>query len=97
LLHVYHAHLLETSLWTDPSIWHIPAPNYGEAQGAESRADLTHKIRIILKDLNESSIWLRIIERSHMLSAESLVDIIKENGELCRIFTSSLATIREDV
>jgi|KBSMisStandDraft_5_1062788.scaffolds.fasta_scaffold10213_1 hypothetical protein len=30
------------------------------------------------------------------LSAESLVYIIKENGELCRIFTSSLATLRED-
>jgi len=73
-----------------------PAPNYGEARGAESRADFTHKIRVVLKELNETSIWLLIIERSQMLSAESLVDIIKENGELCRIFTSSLATLRED-
>ena len=73
-----------------------PAPNYGEARGAESRADFTHKIRVVLKELNETSIWLRIIERSQMLSTESLVDIIKENVELCRIFTSSLATLRED-
>jgi four helix bundle protein len=69
-----------------------PAPNYGEARGAESRADFTHKIRVVLKELNETSIWLRIIERSQMLSAESLVDIIKENGDLCRIFTSSSIT-----
>jgi four helix bundle protein len=52
-----------------------PAPNYGEARGAESRADFTHKIRVVLKELNETSIWLRIIERSQMLSAESLVDL----------------------
>ena len=53
-----------------------PAPNYGEARGAESRADFVHKIRIVLKELNETSIWLRIIERSQMLPASKLVDII---------------------
>ena len=41
-----------------------PAPNYGEARGAESHADFTHKLGIVLKELNESSIWLRVIERS---------------------------------
>src|SRR5437867_8732026 len=30
-----------------------PAPNYGEARGAESRADFVHKLRIVLKELNE--------------------------------------------
>ncbi|HJX93886.1 MAG TPA: four helix bundle protein [Pyrinomonadaceae bacterium] len=52
-----------------------PAPNYGEARGAESRADFAHKIRVVMKELNETSIWLRIIERSQMLSAESLVTL----------------------
>jgi four helix bundle protein len=40
-----------------------PAPNYGEARGAESYADFIHKLRIVLKELNETSIWLRIIKR----------------------------------
>ena len=71
-----------------------PAPNYGEARGAESRADFVHKIRIVLKELNETSIWLRIIERSELLKAESLVDIMQENSSLCRIFTASLKTMR---
>src|SRR5262245_28991160 len=52
-----------------------PAPNYGEARGAESRADFIHKTRIVFKELNETSIWLRIIERSEMLGAELLIDI----------------------
>jgi four helix bundle protein len=71
-----------------------PAPNYGEARGAESRADFVHKIRIVLKELNETSIWLRIIERSELLKAKSLVDIIEENSSLCKIFTASLKTMR---
>jgi four helix bundle protein len=71
-----------------------PAPNYGEARGAESRADFAHKIRVVLKELNETSIWLRIIERSGMLKADWLIDIVQENGDLCRIFAASLKTAR---
>jgi four helix bundle protein len=69
-----------------------PAPNYGEARGAESQADFIHKLRIVLKDLNETSIWLRVIERSHLLRKELIKDLIGENKELCRIFSSSLRT-----
>jgi len=72
-----------------------PAPNYGEARGAESRADFVHKIRIVLKELNETSIWLRMIERSHLLKREQLADISKENTELCKLFTASLKTVQK--
>ena len=72
-----------------------PAPNYGEARGAESHADFVHKARIVLKELNETSIWLRMIERSCILKPELLTEIIQENNELCRIFTASLATARK--
>ena len=71
-----------------------PAPNYGEARGGESRADFIHKLRIVLKELNETSIWLRMIESSEIVKRELLGDIIQENRELCRIFTSSLKTAR---
>lgn len=71
-----------------------PAPNYGEARGAESHADFIHKFGIVLKELNETSIWLRMIHRSDMLKQEMLKDLIEENSELCRIFASSLKTAR---
>lgn len=71
-----------------------PAPNYGEARGAESHADFLHKLGIVLKELNETSIWLRIIERSGLLKPSLLADLNQENKELCRIFTSSLKTAR---
>ena len=69
-----------------------PAPNYGEARGAESHADFVHKVRVVLKELNETSIWLRIIGRSNMLPESLIADITGENKELCRIFASTLAT-----
>jgi len=71
-----------------------PAPNYGEARGAESHADFVHKLGIVLKELNETVIWLCIIERSEILSPALIGDILSENRELCRIFTASLKTAR---
>ena len=71
-----------------------PAPNYGEARGAESKADFIHKVRIVLKELNETAIWLQIIKRSQMLSAEEIEEIIRENRELCKIFAKSLRSAR---
>src|SRR5213593_1162081 len=52
-----------------------PAPNYGEARGAESHADFLHKLGIVLKELNETFIWLRIIEGSELLKPEVLAGI----------------------
>lgn len=69
-----------------------PAPNYGEARGAESHADFVHKLRVVLKELNETSIWLRVIERSQLLRKELVIGLLGENRELCRIFTASLKT-----
>jgi len=71
-----------------------PAPNYGEARGAESPADFVHKLGVVLKELNETSIWLRVIERSEILRRELLSEIIEENRELCKIIGSSQRTSR---
>ena len=72
-----------------------PAPNYGEARGAESPADFVHKLRVVLKELNETSIWLRIIERSQLIRKELIRDIVQENTELCRIFAATLKSTRK--
>jgi len=70
-----------------------PAPKYGEARGAESQAD-EHKLAIVLEELNETSIWLRIIGRSEMLTDELIARLVQENNELCKILTASLKTAR---
>ena len=40
-----------------------PAPNYSEARAAESHADFIHKLRVVLKELNETLVWLRMIRK----------------------------------
>jgi len=74
-----------------------PAPNYGEAKDAESRKDFVHKIKIVLKELRETHVWLRIIHRAKMLSEESLKELIVECDELISIFVSSVKTAKTNL
>ena len=69
-----------------------PAPNYGEAQSAESRKDFLHKMKVCLKELRETLIWLKIIVRKQLCSADRLGSILQECNELIAIFVSSVQT-----
>ena len=73
-----------------------PPPNYGEARAAASHADFLHHLSIVLRELNETRIWLRILGKSELLKAELLAEIIDENQQLCRIFTASIKTARAE-
>jgi four helix bundle protein len=73
-----------------------PAPNYGEARSAESKRDFVHKLKIVLKELNESRIWLKIIVRSELLTAERLDSLLDENDQFCRIISASIQTARHE-
>ena len=70
------------------------APNYAEARGAESRADFIHKLGIVQKELNETSVWLRILVRTVAEKKENIVSILAENQELARIITASVVTAK---
>ena len=70
------------------------AANYGEARGAESRSDFIHKLRIVLKELNETSVWLRLTQESGLYSSEAMVALLAENLELCKIVAASIKTAR---
>ncbi len=71
-----------------------PAPNYAEARSAESRADFIHKLRIAIKELNETAIWLKVIDRSKLSKAAAVGSIAGECDELKRILGASLRTAR---
>jgi four helix bundle protein len=70
------------------------APNYAEARAAESRADFTHKMRIVLKELNETAVWIRMMAKNSLISPTLLIDILAENAELCRMASASIRTAR---
>jgi four helix bundle protein len=73
-----------------------PAPNYGEAQSAESRADFVHKIKIALKELRETEIWLKIIAGAKMIKTEEqLAPLLQETDELIAILFTSAETAKK--
>jgi len=73
-----------------------PAPNYGEAQSAESRPDFIHKMQICLKELRETRVWLLMIAKANLVkSASELDSLIDENNQLISIFVTSVKTARQ--
>lgn len=71
-----------------------PAANYGEARGAESRADFVHKLRIALKELNETKVWLKMLGRARLATEAAVNPVLDECQQLARILNSSIQTSR---
>jgi len=70
-----------------------PALNYGEVQGAESRDDFIHKLRIGWKELKETRVCLKIIRRKRMIpDAQLLQKALDEVEQLAAIFSKSIST-----
>jgi four helix bundle protein len=73
-----------------------PAPNYGEAQSAESRSDFIHKMKICLKELRETRVWLLMIVRANLINPASRIDLLlDENDQLISIFVTSIKTAQQ--
>lgn len=72
-----------------------PAPNYGEAQSAESKADFVHKLKVALKELRETEVWLKIIQKAKMVKpASKLTPLLGETDELVAILFASVTTAK---
>jgi four helix bundle protein len=71
-----------------------PAPNYAEACAAESRADFVHKLGIVLKELRESRIWLRLAAKPKLLTPTKLAALIDEATQLMNIIAKSIVTAK---
>jgi four helix bundle protein len=73
-----------------------PAPNYAEAHSAESNQDFIHKMKVCLKELRETRVWLIIIAKA-MLKPENVIErLLKENVELISIFVASIKTAKKN-
>jgi len=71
-----------------------PAPNYAEARGAESDKDFVHKLKVVLKELNECLVWLAVIQDAELLPKGSLDEVREECTVLCRITAASIKTVK---
>jgi len=73
-----------------------PALQYGEAQGAESRNDFVHKMKVALKELREIFNCLRIIKRLNWVSNGILESVLDETNQMISIFVKSIHTAQSN-
>ncbi|WP_340105792.1 four helix bundle protein [Rhodohalobacter sp. 8-1] len=74
-----------------------PALVYGEAQSAESRKDFIHKISIMLKELRETRINMKIMRKKGFLKdANQIINTLNEVNELIAIFVKSIQTAKKN-
>ena len=75
-----------------------PALNYGEASrnfGTESNQDFIHKVKVVLKELRETFVALKIIKKATLYKNEDKLKIASnENDELIAIFVATVKTAR---
>jgi four helix bundle protein len=70
-----------------------PAANYAEARAAESGRDFVHKLQICLKELRETSVWIRLVYRLGRPAGRT-GHLDRECRELIALFATSVNTAR---
>ncbi len=72
-----------------------PALNYAEAQDAESHKDFVHKVKIVLKELRETFVALKIIHQAKLYQPDVNIEFaLNECDQLISIFVKSLKTTK---
>ena len=69
--------------------------NVFEAQNAESRLDFIHKMKIALKEANETFYWLSLCEKMNDLTVEP--GIFSELNEIISILSRIVITSRKNL
>lgn len=73
-----------------------PMAHHGEAQAAESPKDFIHKMRVALKELRETTRWLKVSHHTPLTKELSVnQQLLQETDELSRIFFSSIRTAQK--
>ena len=72
----------------------------GDGGGSELRRSsrcrepfrLRAQARIVLKELNETAVWLQLILKGSLMTPEKMSAVVAENEELCKIIAGSIKT-----
>ena len=71
--------------------------NIEEAKYAESDADFIHKLKIALKEANETSYWLRILLSTDYLSKTNFIRLHDILEEIIRLLVSIIQTRKKNI
>ena len=70
------------------------AANIAESKYAQSKNDLITKLSISLKEASETSMWLRLLNRTKYISDDQYNSLHNNIDELIRILTASIKTLK---
>jgi four helix bundle protein len=73
-----------------------PALNYGEAQAAESPDDFIHKLKLVLKEIRETRVCIKIIRKKPLVVAGIVEATFVEANQLIAIFMKSIETAKRN-
>ena len=62
--------------------------NIAEAQRAQSTADFVSKMKIALKEANETQYWLQLLHETHYLTVKEFDSIHEDLVEILKILTA---------
>ena len=68
--------------------------NIREAKYSESKLDFIHKLKIALKEANETEYWLEILFETKLLGESEFKELISINKELLKLLISSINTVK---
>ena len=69
--------------------------NAHEAVNAQSRADFISKYSISLKEANETTYWLDILQASNYIDKEQFESLNNDCNELIKLLTSALKKLKQ--
>ena len=69
--------------------------NIEEAQAGQSRADFLSKMSIASKEARETLYWLKLLEKTELISIDRLQDLKQEADEIVRILTSIVKSTKQ--
>ena len=72
------------------------AANYRTACSSKSEADFIHKVGTVVEEVDESLLWLELLEEAGLCPAVVLAPLRSEADELVRIFQTSLGTAKHN-
>lgn len=68
-----------------------------ESKFAESKLDFIHKLKIALKEANESLYWIELLFATAYLNKKEYESIAKDNNEIIKILISIIKTTKDNI
>lgn len=71
--------------------------NFVESQDASSSKDFVQKLSIALREGRETWYWLKVIERTKLLSYDEVRDEITESEEIIAVLVTSIKKSKNNI